>query len=318
MVERFELTFYGTRGTRTVYGEQHRIYGGHTTCVGFRAGTRQIILDSGSGIVGLGNRLIQEHFASGSTDPLTTYLFHTHTHYDHICGLPYYVPLFLANATTYIYGPRNTQGSFREAIERFIHPPYHPVALHEMAGEKLWFEVGEPDVVYFLKGQEQPIILRTQHARQKALMPPDEQVEVVVRCLRGYNHPKNGVTIYRVECGGRSVVFATDVEGYVHGDQRLIQFAKDADVLIHDAMYTQDRYTTGPVPTQGWGHSTVQIATDVALQAEVGRLYMVHHDPSHDDNKLTEMEKLAQQRFSASTVARDNATVNLLEAFPTN
>lgn len=315
MGERFELTFFGTRGSRTVHGEQYLEYGGHTTCVGFKIGERQIIFDSGSGVVDLGQALIGEHFSSGRKGPVISYLFHTHCHYDHICGLPYYTPLYLANSTTYIYGPRSTQQSFEESIKQFIHPPLHPISLHEMAGEKVWNTVSEADTIYFIKGEEVPRVVRAQHAQYTGDIPDPAEVEVTIRCLFGYNHPKNGVMIYRIEAAGRAVVFATDVEGYVHGDQRLISFAKGADVLVHDAMYTEERYTQTPVPTQGWGHSTLEIATDAARQANVKRLYLIHHDPSHSDATLNEMEKVAQTRFPATISARCNTSVDLINEF---
>ena len=316
MGDRFELTFFGTRGSRTVHGRQFLEYGGHTTCAGIRIGDRQIVFDSGSGIVELGQNLISDHFNSGRPGPVVSYIFHTHCHYDHICGLPYYTPLYLPNSTTYFYGPRSTQRTFKDAIKSFIHPPFHPIALHEMAGEKVWNSVSEADTIYFIKGVEAPRIVRSQHSQYADQIPDASEIELTIRCLFGYNHPKNGVMVYRLEAGDRSVVFATDVEGYVHGDQRLIRFAKGADVLIHDAMYTEDRYIQTPTPTQGWGHSTLEIATDVATQADVKRLYLIHHDPSHSDDTLNEMEKIAQLRFASTTSARCNTSVDLINEFP--
>lgn len=315
MGDTFKLTFCGTRGTRTVTGPQYNRFGGHTTCLYVQAGARHLIFDSGSGVIGLSKRLLGAHFQSGDPNPLVTYLFHTHAHFDHICGLPYFAPFYVPNTTTYIYGPRSPICSFKEAASRLIESPFHPVSLHEMPGEKHWLEIGEPDVVYFVKGERAPLLLRPYHASQRHLVPDPDQVETTIECLRGYSHPKCGVMIYRITHAGRSVTFATDVEGYVLGDQRLIRFASGSDVLIHDAMYTRERYTSKPVPTQGWGHSTVEIAADTAKQANAKRLYLIHHDPDHDDDELERIESIAQNHFAESISARDGDTLDLIETF---
>jgi len=317
MSDTFQMTFHGTRGSRTMNGAECVEWGGHTTCVGILAGERQIILDAGSGVVPLGESMVKAHYCRPDRGSLVSYLFVTHTHYDHICGLPYYVPFYVPESTTYFYGPRNPYMSFRETIERFIHPPYHPVPMHEMQGVVRWGEVGEPDSIFFVRGQQEPVVVNLRHPELRHLAPPAEEVETAIHTMHGYNHPKCGVTIYKVQHAGRTVVFATDVEGYVMGDQRLIAFSRNADVLIHDAMYTRDRYASTNGPTQGWGHSTIEIATEVASKADVGKLVLVHHDPGHSDAKLTEMEAAAQAMFPRTVSGRDGMVIDLLASPPT-
>ena len=314
-MRRFTLTFYGTRGTRTVSGPQYAEFGGHTTCVVVEAGDRKLVFDSGSGIVAFGKQLVNDHFASTRPGPITSYLFHTHAHYDHICGFPYYAPLYVPDSTTYVFGPRNPLSSFEEALRTFVHTPFHPVPLYEMEGELRFGEIREPEAVFFVKGQADPVTVNVKHSELRKAAPTPAETEVVVHCLRGYNHPKSGVMFYRIEHAGRSVVLATDTEGYVFGDRRLARFASGASILIHDAMYTKNTYTSDILPTQGWGHSTVRCALRVAELAEVGHTYLVHHDPNHDDDTLRAMEADAQHKRPSSEIARDGTVVDLIKSF---
>ena len=315
-MSQFKLTFYGTRGTRTVSGPEYSEFGGHTTCVVVEAGDRKLVFDSGSGIVGFGKELVGAHFASGAPGPLVSYLFHTHCHYDHICGFPYYAPLYVPDTTTWVFGPRNPLCSFEEALRTFVHTPYHPVPLYEMEGELRFGEIREPEAVFFVKGQVDPVVVNIKHSELRKAAPAPEDTDVVVRCLRGYNHPKSGVMFYRIEHAGRSVVVATDTEGYVFGDRRLARFASGASVLIHDAMYTKGTYTSDILPTQGWGHSTVRCALQVAELASVGRTYLVHHDPNHGDATLRDMERDARKVHPNAEIARDGTVVDLIDSFP--
>jgi ribonuclease BN (tRNA processing enzyme) len=134
---------------------------------------------------------------------------------------------------------------------------------------------------------------------------PDDTVEV--RLLQSYAHP-GGVMLYRITWRDQAVVYATDTEGYVSGDRRLIAFAKDADLLIHDAQYTHEHYC-GEVPglpaTQGWGHSTTQIACELAAAAGVHQLALFHHDPGYDDDRIAANETLAKALFPKSLAARE-------------
>ena len=134
---------------------------------------------------------------------------------------------------------------------------------------------------------------------------------MIVRSLRNLAHPKGGVVNYRISYKGKSVIFATDVEGYVGGDARLVSFANKTDLLIHDAQYRPEEYNGLPVPTQGFGHSTYEMATDVARAAKVKRLALFHHDPSHSDDELKEIESRARKNFKNTFAAFEGQEVTL-------
>jgi ribonuclease BN (tRNA processing enzyme) len=128
--------------------------------------------------------------------------------------------------------------------------------------------------------------------------------------MRGYFHP-GGVFLYRVEIGDKKLVVATDTEGFVGGDRRLIQFAHEADLLIHDAEFTSEEYIHGVPSKQGWGHSSWEMAVEVAQAAGAKRLALTHHNASHDDAFLDDVERQAQAVFPGAFVAYEGLTLNL-------
>jgi ribonuclease BN (tRNA processing enzyme) len=139
---------------------------------------------------------------------------------------------------------------------------------------------------------------------------------VVIRIHKSYAHP-GGVFVYRIAWHGKSVVYATDTEGYVGTDKRLVKFAKDADVLIHDAQYLDEHYwgqLEGLPSTQGYGHSTVTMACEVAASAQTGQLVLFHHDPSYTDTMLAGMERTAKSLFAESVAAYEGLEIVLRDA----
>jgi ribonuclease BN (tRNA processing enzyme) len=136
---------------------------------------------------------------------------------------------------------------------------------------------------------------------------------LVIRIHRSYAHP-GGVYVYRVTWRGRSVVYATDTEGYVGTDRRLAQFAKDADVLIHDAQYLEAHYRgqlAGFPATQGYGHSTATMACEVAFASRVRQLILFHHDPSYSDAMVAGMEATAKSQFAEVRAAHEGLEIEL-------
>jgi ribonuclease BN (tRNA processing enzyme) len=304
----FSVTFYGCRGSLPVSGAEYVKYGGCTSCVVVQAGERTIVLDAGSGITNYGRQVTP----NPKTGELDVYLFFSHVHFDHILGLPYFPPVYRPDATVWFWGPRNSwDGSFADTMKNIIRPPYHPLPMFEMLAKKNFHDIGEMDVVYFLRNEKDPLMARPAHPAESNKLPAAEDVDVTVQCMRGYNHPKSGVNIYRITYAGRSVVYATDTEGYVTGDQRLIHFAKNTDLLIHDAMYTQDRYTSMPVPTQGYGHSTVEIAATTAKQASVEKLVLFHHDPLSTDEDLDNVGRVGAALFENTVVGREGLVIHV-------
>jgi ribonuclease BN (tRNA processing enzyme) len=132
--------------------------------------------------------------------------------------------------------------------------------------------------------------------------------KVIVTQYRAYNHPKNGTLVYKLQYAGKSIVYATDLEGYAEGDRRLIQFSKGADLLIHDAQYLAEQYT-GAVSTQGFGHSTFEMACTVAKEAGVKQLVLYHHDPNHDDAVIAKKEENAKKLFLNTVCAYEGLTI---------
>jgi ribonuclease BN (tRNA processing enzyme) len=136
---------------------------------------------------------------------------------------------------------------------------------------------------------------------------------LVIRIHKSYAHP-GGVYVYRITWRGKSIVYATDTEGYVGMDRRLVQFAKGADVLIHDAQYLEAHYRgqlAGFPATQGYGHSTATMACEVAFASEVVQLILFHHDPSYSDAMVAGIEATAKAQFGNTQAAYEGLEFDL-------
>lgn len=270
-----ELTirFWGVRGSIASPGPQTVKTGGNTPCVEVRCGDTWIALDAGTGLRRLGERMLRE----GARE-LT--LLSSHTHWDHIQGLPFFLPAWLPGHRVTICGP----ASIREALEAQMTPPCFPVALSDMKAD---LEV-------------------------RALASGDRfEIGPLSVRVAALNHP-GGVFGYRIEHGAASVVYATDTEHYACPDPHLVELARGADVLIYDAMYTPDEYAgrVGPAKV-GWGHSTWEAGAAVADAAGVDRLVLFHHDPQRTDAGVDAIERQAARRRPGTIAAREGAELSL-------
>jgi ribonuclease BN (tRNA processing enzyme) len=258
-----------------------------------RLGERTLILDAGTGIIPLGRELVRRARLEGR--PLEPVILLSHLHHDHTQGIPFFVPAYLPNARLHVYGPGASAETLGRVLEANQSQPTFPVGLNEMAAAKDIRSLREGDVV----------VLDGTGVR---LAGPGEAVSgdaARVRIHRSYAHP-GGVYVYRVEWRGRSLVYATDTEGYVGTDRRLAAFAKGADLLVHDAQYSEAHYggqAPGLPATQGYGHSTAEMACDLAVAAGVGTLILFHHDPGYDDAAVAEAEARARARFPRTVAA---------------
>lgn len=288
MSDELRVKFWGVRGSYPTPGAATVKYGGNTACLEIRAGERTIILDAGTGIIPLGHELARKQVSE-------VILLLSHLHHDHTQGFPFFIPAYLRNAKLHIFGPDGTHESLRNVLEHNQSSETFPISLREMAATKYFQSVRESHVIVW---DDEGVRVTDSAAGVKA-------DAVVIRVLKSYAHP-GGVYVYRITWHSKSVVYATDTEGYVGTDRRLVHFSKDADVLIHDAQYLEAHYRgqlAGYPATQGYGHSTVTMACEVAAAAEVGQLILFHHDPSYTDAIVTGIEASAKAQFSESQAA---------------
>ncbi len=276
-----EIRFWGVRGSIPAPGAHTLEFGGNTSCVEVRCGGQRIIFDAGTGIRLLGN-------AIKGKGPLDAHLFLTHTHWDHIQGLPFFTPAFIPGGQLRIYCVRRPGPGVEELLAGQMASPYFPVGLDAFQSTLTFADIADGA----------PVVL-------------GEDVRVTPAAL---NHPDR-VAAFRVDHGGRSVVFATDTEHYSCADPRLTKLARGADVLIHDAQYWAEEYA-GEVgmPRVGWGHSTVDAAAEQARACGVGQLVLFHHDPDRDDDGVRALEAHARTLFPASSAAREGQCIALPEA----
>jgi phosphoribosyl 1,2-cyclic phosphodiesterase len=297
MSNELKVKFWGVRGSYPTPGAGTIKYGGNTSTVEVRAGERTIILDAGTGIIPLGRELARSKRAG------EILLLFSHLHHDHTQGFPFFVPAYMPNARLHIFGPGGTPETLSAVLERNQSTETFPLGLREMASTKNIQSVRESQVIVW---DEAGIRL----AESASGLSDDA---VVIRIHKSYAHP-GGVYIYRISWHGKSVVYATDTEGYVGTDRKLVQFAKNADVLIHDAQYLEEHYRgqlVGFPSTQGFGHSTVTMACEVAAASEAGRLVLFHHDPAYTDEIVTGMEATAKSLFADSVAAYEGLEINL-------
>jgi len=240
---------YGARGSIPVSGEEYVKYGGDTTCLEIRSkNDKVIIVDSGSGIRRLGERLLDE-------DQFEYTLIFTHSHLDHIVGFSFFFPLYDTRTTIDIMGCPTTQGNLKLLLSKTVNPPLFPVPFDRLKATINYF--GD--------------------------CPLSFNVDTIEILPINLSHPNIGMGYKFIE-DGKTFVFLTDNElGYRHRGGHdvadYVTFAEDADLLVHDAHFTEEEYRK----TKTWGHSTYLDALNLALSARVRRFGLFHHNPNRND-----------------------------------
>ncbi len=275
------IAFWGVRGSIPTPGPETAQIGGNTSCVEVRAGKALLVLDGGTGLRLLGQKLLKEM-------PLTAHIFFSHVHWDHIQGFPFFGPAFVPGNSIHLYGGNNVSRTLEETLAGQMDHPSFPVHLTEMGARMSFNDLYEGQVIQL--GAERTI---------------------KVTNVRG-NHP-NGVFAYRVDYDGHAIVYATDTEHYSIVDPKLKKLAKDVDVLIYDAMYLPEEYTgeAGGGPKTGWGHSTYEHAAALAKAAGAKQLVLFHHDPTQNDAAVAEKERRARALFTNCQAAREGLVIDI-------
>lgn len=268
------MTFWGVRGSHPVPGPSTLAFGGNTPCVELRVGGQAFVLDGGSGACGLGRSLRAEGVAQCA-------VLLTHLHHDHIAGLPFFAPLLDPRAEiTIACGNRNGE-SARHDLDAVFGAPFFPVPFSSLPARV--------DHFGFTAGQ--------------TLRFGNLSVETCP-----LNHP-DGSTAYRFDHCGRSICYITDIEHVGETpDAAVVAFARGADLVIYDAMYTEAQIER----CRGWGHSTWQAGAALCKAAGAKRLAAFHHHPLHDDLALAELESELQAAMPGSFYAREGQTIDLL------
>ncbi len=291
------IKFWGVRGSIPTPGPNTVRYGGNTSCIEVRAGGEIIILDAGTGLRTLGRDLLAE-FADR---PLRLTLLLTHTHWDHIQGLPFFLPVYRPACRLRILGYEGARKGLVTVLSGQMESPYFPVPFGELPGN---IEIEELKELNFNVG---PVRVEAWFA----------------------NHP--GICVgYRLFAGDGSVAFFPDNEPHSRlqtapasqpaggkasrtEEQKMIEFLRGTDALILDTQYDAEEYKQHV----GWGHGCVDYGVSLALEADVKHLFLFHHDPDHDDDRIDLMlaharKLVADQKGTLQVdAAREGAVVEL-------
>jgi len=278
-----KVEFYGVRGSTPTPGRNTLIFGGNTSCVYISLDSgHDVILDSGTGIIALGEHLM--------ADTRAINLLLTHNHWDHIQGFPFFRPIYQANREiTIVSGAVDADD--KDAILQQMSGSNHPV-----------------------KYQQLPSAISVDV--NKSLMSEFEIPGFKVQTQR-LNHPDGG-SAYCLIAEGKKVAYVTDNElnsPDVKNTtwQQWLDFILDADMLIHDAQYTD-----ADLPLKlGWGHSTFSEVARLAGEAKVKNLYIISHDPARTDDELLSEEQKLQAEYKDKLnihCAREGTVVNLTKA----
>jgi phosphoribosyl 1,2-cyclic phosphodiesterase len=307
-----KVGFHGVRGSCPCSDPAMARYGGSTASVVVEPDDASVpvLLDLGTGCRSLGFSLLDRYFPGASRpsdvqprdehDPASTAehdnaklhlsAFVTHLHFDHVQGLPFFGPALRSDVRLDVYGPIQ-DGTLSEAFSRFVKPPYFPVEVGELPGEVGFFELAD-----------------------------GEQVKVGPSIVIAREVPHVGRTLgYRIEVDGVVIAYLSDhqapsADGRVIMDvsEAVLDLCRDADLLIHDAQYTDDEF----LAKWSWGHSTIAYAVEVARKAGARQLALFHHDPTHDDEQLDALAKQASQLAGSDLSVLMAAEDLVIDVFP--
>jgi phosphoribosyl 1,2-cyclic phosphodiesterase len=287
------FTLWGVRGSIPCPGPSTVKYGGNTLCVEVRHGDgKLIVIDAGSGIRPLGSQLMKTDFAKG---PIQARILFSHTHWDHIMGFPFFTPIFIPTTKLDIYGPVTfEEDTLDTVIGGQLQYRYFPVTMAELSAQMTYHRLQETELDF------DGLTVRTKYL----------------------NHPITCLG-YRFEGEGRVLVTMFDHEPYrnlfasdpsdpdfdqdvfdegervaLEENRHIEEFMAGADVVLHDAQYTQKEYLKG---RKGWGHSPMEWAINAAARAGVKKLVLLHHDPERTDEQLDELERTYRKAIAAKS-----------------
>ena len=269
------IRFWGVRGSIACASPEHMKYGGNTSCIEVQAGDHCFVLDAGTGIRNFGNVIFER-------DIRNIHLLLTHTHWDHINGFPFLTPAYDPKRTITIHaGHLKDQGGVEGILSMQMHNPMFPVPLDAMQANLTFedFEAGDSFKLY-------------------------DDVKIRTAPL---NHP-NGATGYRVEHGGKSVVYITDTEHVPdQPDQNILGLIEGADMVIYDSTYTEEEF-----PEKiGWGHSTWNEGMRLCKAANVKQLAIFHHDPDHTDDIMDKIAEQSKAEWDQSFITREGMELTI-------
>ena len=304
----FSLKFRGVRGSYPIANKDYLQYGGNTACVEVNVGGHLIILDAGTGMISVGDELMEKYITSGYTPeertPVRATVFLSHIHQDHIQGFTFFRPLHLQSTILAVFGSVCEEENLSDELSNVLFGKTFPLDLGDIAGKLDIKNITSTDLIILRHGFE-PIVTTS----QDNILPDD----VVISCYKSYAHPQEGVMIYKIYYKGKSVVYATDKESYLGGDKKLVDFARNCDILIHDAQYTTEDYLNQYSPKQGYGHSTFDMAVEAQRQSNAGELVFFHFEPGYDDEKLNRINEHYSQKFPDNVImAKEGLQLEIL------